>query len=474
MSVECHSGDLLRFCGKPISRRESLRLGLVGAAGWAVAESPGVRMPARPVAQAAEAAKAPKAKARSVIHICLSGGPPHLETFDPKPDAGRDYNGGWGAIPTNVPGIQLGKTMVFMARCADKFSIIRSMTHRDFGHETAWYYMCTGRQPGGRYSYPAPGAVVAHFKGTRQAGYDNPLPPWIMIASPFGRFSQTGFMGLRYEPFVTGGDPSQKPFQVEGVVVKGLTDEDQRKRREMLHRLATLEQAMKGHRQLEDARASEKQAYDMILGDAGKAFDVSQEKEEVRDLYCLFRGKPPDWPQHRLSWIGGALLVARRLVERGVPFVTINSQAWDTHWDHFGRMNTILVELDSAVAALLGDLSDRGLLDTTVVVMGGEYGRKPKIDWQAPWNGGRDHYPLAFSYMVAGGGFKGGVVVGATDAKGEHVTQRPVYAADLWASVYTLLGIDPDSELPNPFGERLCLMPEMSKGVREGLLKEIM
>jgi uncharacterized protein (DUF1501 family) len=167
--------------------------------------------------------------------------------------------------------------------------------------------------------------------------------------------------------------------------------------------------------------------------------------------------------------------VARRLVERGVPYITINFSGWDTHKDHFQIMRQKLPELDQGMATLLKDLSDRGLLDSTIIWWSGEFGRTPKISWEAPWNGGRQHYPKVFSAVLAGGGFKGGRVVGASDAKGEEVKDRPVYPCDLLGSMYQLLGIDPDGKLPNPLSMDLTVTPTAADGIpMGGRLKEIM
>jgi uncharacterized protein (DUF1501 family) len=208
----------------------------------------------------------------------------------------------------------------------------------------------------------------------------------------------------------------------------------------------------------------------MILGDGAKVFDLSQEKEELRQRY----GHPP-WSNKALHTFGQACLAARRLVERGVPYITINFPGWDTHNNHFQTMRTKLPELDQGMATLLQDLSDRGLLDTTIVWWSGEFGRTPKIDWTPPWNGGRNHYGQVFSAVLAGGGFKGGCVVGASDARGEEVKERPVYPCDLLGSIYELMGIDPDGKLPNPMGMDLTVTPSAADGIpRAGRLKEIM
>jgi uncharacterized protein (DUF1501 family) len=200
----------------------------------------------------------------------------------------------------------------------------------------------------------------------------------------------------------------------------------------------------------------------LILGDSGKVFDLSLEKDEMRDRY----GR---------NTFGQSCLVARRLVEKGVPYVTINYQGWDTHRQHFQIMRQRLPQMDRGMATLLQDLSERGLLDSTIIWWSGEFGRTPKVQWEAPWNGGRGHYGQVFSAVLAGGGFRGGHVVGASDARGEEVKDRPVCPCDLIGSMYELLGIDNDDKLPNPEGLDLRVSPTAADGIAmAGRLKEIM
>ena len=439
-----------------ISRREALRYSLAGAAGLWLSDRLGLN------AWAAEPPAKNQAKAKAVIQIWMWGGPPHLDTFDPKPDAGNDYSGPLNhPIPTNVDGIQIGELLPLLSKQADKYAIIRSMTHGVNSHETASYMVQTGRPSGGRVVFPSVGAVVSLFKGY-EAGYTGLIPPYIVLTEPQGRFSEAGFLGSRYKPFATGGDPAKTPFLVEGVVAQGISEQRQQGRRELLHKLNTLGQAMKGDPRLAALDQTEKQAYDLILGDGAKVFDLAQEKPELRETYGQ-------------NTFGQSCLMARRLVERGVPYVTINYKGWDTHKQHFQAMRRQLPQMDKGMAALLQDLSDRGLLDSTIVWWGGEFGKTPKIDWEPPWSGGRGHYGKVFSTVVAGGGFKGGRVVGASDDKGEEVKERPVYPVDLIASMYELLGIDPEAKLPNPQGLDVRVTPTAADDVKTGgRLKEIM
>jgi hypothetical protein len=430
---------------------EAMALGagglLVGRPTWA---APKASSPASP-------AGAPTAKAKAVIQIWLWGGPSHIDSFDPKPAAGNDYCGPLKTpLATNVDGMQIGELMPMLAKQADKYSLIRSLTHGNNGHETASYMVQTGRKPGERLVYPCVGAVVSLLKGYDR-GYKGMIPPYIVLTRPQGRFSEAGFLGLRYKPFATGGDPGAKRFVVEGVVAENVSDERQRERRDLLHGLDTLDAAMPGNPQFDKLDATEAKAYDLILGDAGKLFDLNTEKDELREQY----GR---------TTFGQSCLMARRLVESGVPYVTINSPGWDTHKQHFEAMRRKLPELDKGIATLLVDLQSRGLLDSTIVWCCGEFGRTPRVQWEAPWNGGRSHFGRVFSALVAGGGFKGGRVLGASDARAEEVKDRPVYPQDLLGTMYGLLGFDPDGLMPNPKGIEIK-MTEKSDG--PGRLKEL-
>jgi hypothetical protein len=438
--------------GKGISRREAIRRTLLATSGLVLAKNLSFRSYAVPQS----------ARAKAVIQIWMWGGPSHLDTFDPKPEAGNEYCGSLSKpIETNVSGIRISELMPLLAKQADKYSIIRSMTHGNNGHETASYIVQTGRQPGGRRVFPCVGAVASLFKGY-DAGYKGLIPPYIVLTEPQGRFSEAGFLGARYKPFATGGNPAQSPFAVEGVVAPGISERRQNERRQLLHELDTLGKALPADPQVAAAVKAENTAYDMILGEGAKLFDLSEEKQELRDRY----GK---------SKFGQSCLVARRLVERGIPYVTINYGGWDTHKENFQTMRRQLPDLDKGMATLLEDLSNRGLLDTTIIWWGGEFGRTPKVQWEAPWNGGRNHWGKVFCAGVAGGGFRGGQVVGASDARGEEVKDRPVYPVDLIASIYSLMGVDSKAKLPNPEGLPTYALPTPDEGIKTaGMLKELM
>jgi len=442
-----------------MTRREALKRGIAGAAGLALSN---VSRASRPrfegVSPSTQKPAQLQAKAKSVIQIWMWGGPSHLDTFDPKPDAGDAYTGPLkNPIKTNVDGILVGELLPQLARQADKYAIIRSMTHGNNGHETASYIVQTGHEPG-RLVYPSVGAVVSLFKGVKH-GYKGLVPPYIVLTQPQGRFSEAGFLGPLYKPFATGGDPARTPFAVEGIIAKGITDERQRSRRDLLNNLDTLGRHMPNNPHFEQFDEAGKKAYDLMFGKARQLFDLTEEPDELRDKY----GR---------NTFGQSCLMARRLVEHGVPYITINYKGWDTHKQHFETMRRKLPEMDAGMATLLEDLTQRDLLDSTIIWWSGEFGRGPKVQWEAPWNGGRSHYGKCFSAVVAGGGFKGGHVVGASTETGAEVAERPVYPEDLIGSMYALLGIDPDGPLPNPRGMDLKVMPASEKG--GGRLTEIM
>ncbi|MCX7046677.1 MAG: DUF1501 domain-containing protein [Candidatus Sumerlaeota bacterium] len=460
------------------TRRNALRLGLLGAAGLALGEPLGVwaqnankpggtwrksaKPEDKPQKNEAKPSRAPEQseRSKSVIQIWMWGGPCHLDTFDPKPNAGYDYCGPYNKpIPTNVNGIQICQMLPLLAQQADKYSIIRSMTHGSNSHETAAYITQTGHQPGERLVYPCIGAVVSLFKGVDH-GYKGLLPPYTVLTTLQGRFSEAGFMGAKYKPFATGGDPNQKRFAVEGISTEGISDQRQQERRGLLHQLDTLGKAMPANAQFELYNQCEKEA-DQTVAETGKVFDLSQEKDELRDRYGRTK-------------FGQSCLMARKLVENGVRYVTINYNGWDTHKKHFESMTRMLPDMDKGMATLLQDLSERGLLENTIVWWSGEFGRTPKIQWEAPWNGGRSHYGKCFCAVLAGGGFKGGRVIGASDARGEEPAERPVYPQDLLGSMYQLMGIDPDGPLPNSKGLDLKVMPSTETASGKGRLKEIM
>jgi len=460
-----------------VSRREAMRRGALGAAGWIAAGGLSSRVFAAPAgktpdpkaaeekatrdATAKAKAKTKKTQTKSVIQIFLWGGMSHNDTWDPKPGTGYDYMGEFDkVIPTNVNGIQLGALFPKLAMQADKYSLIRSMTHRNNGHETAAYLMQTGHLPGGRLAYPSVGAIFTFFKKDQYKGL---IPPYVVMLEAAGRFSEEGFLGPAYKPFSTGGDPNAPRFEVQGIVNRGIDDGRQKARRALGKKVNLLGYGLADAPEMAAAEAAKQKAYGLILGSGKEVFNLDNEPSALRDRYG----------RHTF---GQECLAARRMVEAGVPYVTISFPGgWDTHSNHFATMRRQCPMLDQGLAALLADLSDRGLLESTIVWCTGEFGRGPKIDWQPPWNGGRNHYGNVFTVLIAGGGFKGGRIVGSSDEKGEEVKERPVYPSDLLGSIYLLAGIDATAKLPHPWGLDAYVLDTENEGMKSaGLLEEIM
>jgi len=443
--------------GLPLSRRRVIQLVLGSSVSIVCSNYPLHADTPSPVPGSARTAKA-----KSVIQIWMWGGPCHLDTFDPKPEAGADYAGPFvKPLETNVSGIRINELLPVLATQADKYAILRGMSHGINAHETASYVIQTGHPANDRIVFPSVGAVVSLFKGY-SAGYKGKLPPYIVLTEPQGRFDEAGFLGSHYKPFATGGNPAKTPFAVEGIVAEGISKTRQASRRELLHQLDTLGNTMPDHPTVVASKRCEVEAYDLILGDGSKIFDLNQEKKELRDQYGQ-------------NTFGQSCLMARRLVEIGVPYITINYKGWDTHKQHFQAMRRQLPEMDKGTGTLIIDLASRGLLDSTIVWWGGEFGRTPKVQNESPWNGGRNHHGKAFCHMVAGGGFHGGQVVGSTDGRGEEVTNRPVHPWDLVGSIYELMGIDITTKLPHPLGLDVRVAPgKDEKAHPSNLLREIM
>lgn len=398
-------------------------------------------------------------QAKSIILIYLDGGPAQTDTFDPKPDATRDIYGNYKDVQkTNVPGIVLGEKFPLLSKIADKFSLIRSMTHGLNGHETAHYATITGDMSGGSVVYPSFGAVISY---KLRNSYKGILPPYISLVEANNRFNEGGFLGNSYKSFDTKGAPEKNIFEVEGLVNPLVPDNKFKERMNLLTDFENMDkERMQGVDEtvIESLRAKN---VELISGKLKDVFNLSNESKEMREKYGMNR-------------LGQSCLVARRLVESGVPVITVRTTGWDTHKVHFQKMNQMLPELDRALWALLTDLDEKGLLKSTIVMCGGEFGRTPRVMWEAPWNGGRGHYGAAFSYLVAGGGFIPGKVVGKTDKTGENIVERKVYPADLIGTVYKLMGIDPYGTLPHPVEGKLPMLPSLGKtGQSNGMLDEL-
>lgn len=430
---------------KTINRRQFIKMTTTAAAAisfspWPVLGSPTL----------------PGTKAKSVIYIWLAGGPSHLDTFDPKPKAGKDYSGPYRKpVATSVDDVFLGQKLPLLAKQAHNYSLIRSMTHGHFGHETASYVMQTGTLPGGQLVYPSMGAVISYKK---EESYQGSLPSYISLPSTSKRFNAGGFLGPKYKPFVTGGNPAQSDFTVEGLNTHYHSSAHLQDKKTLLRDLDSFSKEMDSYSKVNELSVYQEQAFSLFSGDARKAFDLSLEKEATKEMYGN-------------TTLGQSCLLARRLVEENVPFITVRSGGWDTHKLHFERMEEKLPELDKAVAALIQDLEQRGLLDETIILCGGEFGRTPKILWNAPWNGGRGHFGSAFSYLVAGGGLKKGLVYGKTNPRGETVIENPVYPWDLTATIYQLMGIDPSGTLPHPRGGLAYVLPDMKNN--SGIIRDL-
>lgn len=398
-------------------------------------------------------------QAKSVILVYLDGGPSQTDTFDPKPDATREIYGNFkDPIQTNVPNIMLGQKFPLLGAMADKFSLIRSMTHGFNGHETAHYSMITGDLSGGSNVYPSFGSVIAFEK---KDTYHGVLPAYISLTNANNRFNEGGFLGNEYKSFDTGGAPESKFFEVDGVVNRFVNVEKLKTRTSLLQKFEMANKTVVDSQTMQAANLMRTQNMEFISGESRKIFDLTSESKETRDRYGMSR-------------VGQSCLVARKLVEAGVPFINVRTTGWDTHKTHFQRMNEMLPDLDKALSALISDLEEKGLLENTIVLCGGEFGRTPKILYEAPWNGGRAHFGTAFSYLVAGGGFIPGKVVGATDKTGENITERKVYPSDLIGTVYLLMGIDPKSTLPHKLEGKLPILPSLDlKDKNNGLLYEL-
>ncbi|MCS6776504.1 MAG: DUF1501 domain-containing protein [Chloroherpetonaceae bacterium] len=409
-----------------VSRRDFLRVGALTAFG--------LSMPGLLQAQAAARANGRNAGRRdvSIILIWLNGGPSHIDTFDPKPDAPQEVRGPFKAIGTNVAGIQLSEHLPKLARQADKFSIIRSVTSPDGTHETATHYLLTGYPFNPAIEYPAYGSVLA-----REKGYQNGLPPYVMMHGlPFNH-GHGGYMGPVYNPFMIHGDPNDPNFSVRDVMPPHGIDLIRLERRRLLR--DALDEWQRDRERAHGAARTVDEFYERAFGlmtspAAKKAFSLKDEPDRVREAY----GR---------TVFGQSCLLARRLVEAGVRCVTINMGGWDTHENNFNALKGhLLPMLDTGYAALLQDLHDRGLLESTMVVCMGEFGRTPIVNAAA----GRDHWPGAISVCMGGGGVKTGIVVGSTNDRAEYPKERPLRVEDVAATIYRALGIDYEKEYISP------------------------
>jgi hypothetical protein len=382
--------------------------------------------------------------ARNCILIWLAGGPSHLDTFDPKPAAPPDIRGEFKPIATSVPGLHISEVFPSLAKIMDRVTLIRSMTSPEADHDRASHHLLTGYRPFPALVYPSHGSVVSKIRHSEQAT----LPPYVAI--PDGpTFSSSGYLTPAYDPFAVSGDPNQENFRV-----RNLTPPDRLTLNRLLRRRAMVKSLDEFARDVPPTPLTTSRdqfsdrAYSLMTSSATlAAFRIGEEPPAVRDKY----GR---------TTFGQSCLLARRLVEAGVSFVTLNDRGmgrlgWDTHAQNFPTIkNTLAPPLDQGLTALLGDLADRRLLENTLVVMMGEFGRTPKINQ----NAGRDHHGRANSVLLAGAGIPGGLVLGKTDARGDLPTERAVTPADLAAVLYLKLGIDPEHKFEAPDGRPIRLV----------------
>ena len=423
-----------RYCDG-VKRRDFLKVGVLGTAGLSLAN----------YLRLAEAGEVRSAKAKSAIFINLGGGPTHMDTFDLKPDAPSEYRGEFNPIDTNVDGVQISEHLPKLAKCADKYAILRGVSHTLAAHELGTKYLNTGNRPLPSLEFPGYGAVIA-----KELEGDPDLPPFVAI--PNSR-QVPGYLGVRYAGLQTNSTPKMgSPYTVRGISLSGgMTVEQVEKRQNLLKDLDKTFAGFEESSELVDGldRFAE-QAYNMISSPrARQAFDISQEPTEVAE-------------QFGESSFGQSCLLSLRLIESGVRFATVSFGGWDTHTDNFNRLKTRnLPELDAGLSALFTQLEERGLLESTSVFVTGEFGRTPKINAR----GGRDHWPRAMFVLLAGGGMKGGQVIGASDDKGMGPADEAITPDQVAASFYHSLGIDYQKEYHTNTGRPVMI-------VREGAVVE--
>ncbi len=412
------------------SRRDFLKHGTV--AGVGMVALPGVAPQLVPVAYA------PGARAKAVIHVFLSGGLSHLDTFDPKPFAPVEVRGEFGTLKSRADGELFSSLLPLTARIADKITVIRSMTHTEAAHERGRHTMHTGYQPSPAITYPSMGSVVAHELGTRQN-----LPAYVCVPAANDIYLGTGYLSAAYAPFSVGDEPNRRNFQVRDLGLPAGIDEQRLARRRRI--LADLDQRFEKVAASDGVHASTtfyEQAYDLIQSKhARDAFRIDRHPDKLRNSYGRTN-------------IGQRLLLARGLVESGVRWVTVVDGGYDHHRDLVRGLRGRMQQLDQGYAALIADLEASGLLDQTLVLLTTEFGRTPRINNDR----GRDHWPRAFSVSLAGGGVQRGLIYGATVADGSEPAEDPVQPADLAATVFQLLGIDPTRKILSPGGRPINIV----------------
>jgi hypothetical protein len=420
-----------------VVRRDFLQLGMLSALGMSVADL--LRWQAL-----ADSPKKESKKETSCILIWLDGGPTHIDTFDPKPDAPKEVRGPFGTISTAVPGVRISEHLPLTAKAMSDIALVRSLTHELGNHNTGRHYLMTGHRPTPVVAYPSLGSVLA-----KESGFGRALPPYVIVPQTV-EYSQAGYLPGAYGPFAVGGDPSKPDFRVRDLnAPEGVSIDVEARRRNVLTALDDFSREVEEGPATLACDAFYEQAYKLLGSPAAKsAFDLKKEPGAVRNRYG------------RKS-IGQGCLLARRLVDAGTRFVTVVDRGWDTHVDIARNLPDArfrgsgkVPALDRAFATLLTDLRERGLLDSTLVVLMGEFGRTPKINNCAR----RDHWPRAGFVCFSGGGVKGGQVIGATDAHGEVPSDTPVRPEDVAHSMLKLLGVDPHKEYIAPGGRPLKIL----------------
>ncbi|MCX7665692.1 MAG: DUF1501 domain-containing protein [Gemmataceae bacterium] len=418
-----------------LSRRNLLQVGAISTLGLSLESV------LRAEQSSSKATKA-KQRANSVVLIFLGGGLSHHDSFDLKPDAPEEIRGKYKPIDSSLAGVKIGELLPLTAKLMHKVSLIRSGAHNNDHHETATNWVLSGRLGSAFGDYPAIGAVVAH-----EFGFSGKLPPYVSIPknpSFTWELGKSAFLGGRYESF-RAGDPNASDYKVQDVTpAEVLTERRIERRVKLLDAVDGLARKIENNDQIQTYDEFRQRASQMILsGEARKAFAIEEESDRLRDRY----GR---------NTFGQSCLLARRLVQSGVRFVTINYGGWDHHGKIFEGLDRKLPELDKGYSALISDLTERGLLKDTLVLMMGEFGRTPKINKDA----GRDHWGPAASLLFAGAGTKEGFVLGATDKHGAYTTKRPVAPADVAYTVFDSLGLDPRKMLTTPDGRPIEILDQ--------------
>jgi len=423
------------------SRREFMHVGFIGGLGLTLADF--LRLKSH---GAQKFYQSKEGKAKSVIHIYLPGGMAHQESWDPKPYAPLEYRGPFKSIPTKIPGVHFSEQFKESAKIADKITICRSMSHGEAAHERGTHNMFTGYRPSPALSYPSIGSVVAHEFGSREN-----LPPYVCIPKVPNEFAGSGYLSSSYGPFGLGGDPAKGDFQVKDLTLpNGVTEDRFNKRRSLLNTVDDHFRQMEKSDALSSMDNFYNDAYSLISSkEAREAFDMNKESDKTKERY----GK---------NEAGQRMLLSRRLVESGVRFVSMTYGGWDMHSNIDKGFLKHGPDLDKAYATLISDLDERGLLDSTLVMMTSEFGRTPKINN----TNGRDHYPKVFSIALAGGGITRGQVYGSSDAFATAPEENPLSVEDLATTVYDRLGIVADKELMAP-GDRPIEIVDGGKVVKD-------